>query len=96
MIVPTKLNKNELNGLNWTLPKIEQDKMLVVLKTRYTYINRYNQLTQIFSNYRKRSNIELEANEEEIEIHMAIIENLNVDKQKILLNNREKNYRVNT
>lgn len=80
MIVPTKLNKNELNGLNWTLPKIEQDKMLVVLKTRYTYINRYNQLTQIFSNYRKRSNIELEANEEEIEIHMAIIENLNVDK----------------
>lgn len=70
--------------------------MLEVLKTSYTYVNMYNQLTQRFSNYRKRSNIELEVNEEEIEIHMAIIENLNVDKQKILLNNREKNYRVNT
>lgn len=54
--------------------------MLEVLKTSYTYANRYNQLTQRFNNYRKKSNIELEVNEEEIEIHMAIIENLNVDK----------------
>ena len=38
----------------------------------------------------KRSNPKLEENEEEIEKYMAIIENLNIDKQNTLLNNRDK------
>ena len=53
-------------------------------------MNRQNQVKQVLSNYRRRNNPELEENEEEIEIYMAIIENLNIDKQKTLLHNRDK------
>ena len=64
--------------------------MLEVQKTSHTYINRQNQVTQRFSNYRQRSNPELEENEEQIEINMAIIDNLDIDKHKTLLKNRDK------
>lgn len=42
MIVSKKLNTSELNGLIWTLTKLEQDNMLEVLDTSYIYINRHN------------------------------------------------------
>ena len=90
MIVPKKLNSGELNGLEWILPKLEQDNMLEVPKISYTYKNSQNQITQKLSNCRQRSNPKLEENEEEIEINMAIIEILNIDKHKTLLNNRDK------
>ena len=56
MIVPKKLTRSELNGLEWILPKLEQDRMLEVPETSYTYMNRQNQVTQRFNNYRQRSN----------------------------------------
>lgn len=46
MIVPKKLNSSELNGLEQILPKLEQDNMLEVSKTNYTFINRQNHVTQ--------------------------------------------------
>ena len=64
--------------------------MLELPKTSYTYKNSQNQITQGFSNCRQRSNLKLEENEEEIKINMAIIEILNIDKHKTLLNNRDK------
>ena len=30
MIVPKKSSSSELNGLEWVLPKLEQDKMLEI------------------------------------------------------------------
>ena len=57
---------------------------------KHIFIYRQNQVKQVFSTYRRRNNPELEENEEEIEIYMAIIENLNIDKQETLLHNRDK------
>ena len=37
MIVPKKLSSSKLNGLQWILPKLEQDNMLKVPETNYIY-----------------------------------------------------------
>lgn len=40
--------------------------MLEVSTTCYTYVNRHNQVTWRFSNYRKISNLKLEENKEDV------------------------------
>ena len=39
-VVPKKSSSSELNGLELILPKLEQDNVIEVPKTSYTYINR--------------------------------------------------------
>ena len=91
MQVPKRLNKSELQGLEWKLPNLKT-QFIELPENSKIYSNNKDQTFQRFSNYKKQGNMPITEDDSEDEINMLRLEQ-SIDKIKTLRVNREKNNR---